>query len=231
MATTAETAILCAVEGCGRPVDDVRWCHAHYERQRRGDSLGGPIADTPEKRFWVRVQKSDDADGCWLWTGAKGGVGYGRFAGMQAHQWSYEQAGGVVPDGYELDHLCRVTLCVRPDHLEPVDHRTNVLRGQGIAAVNARKTHCKRGHEFTPENTRAMKNGGRACRECARGYYFRDVADGRRTRKFARADLDEFCMNGHLRAEAGFFILKNGSRLCKSCHAASQRRYRDRLAS
>jgi hypothetical protein len=48
--------------------------------------------------------------------------------------------------------------------LEAVTNRENMLRGVGVCALNARKTHCKHGHEFTPENTYRVKNGGRACK-------------------------------------------------------------------
>jgi hypothetical protein len=67
----------------------------------------------------------------------------------------------------KLDHLCRNPACVRPDHLEAVTARENTLRGIGPTAVNALKTHCVHGHEFTPENTR-MKGIRRVCRECQR---------------------------------------------------------------
>ena len=156
----------CDVDGCDRPVEDVIWCHAHYERQRRGDPLGGPILDTPAKRFWARVDQSGD---CWIWLGSTSGGGrYGRFGGMQAHAWSYIEAGGTIPEGWDIDHLCRTTLCVRPDHLEAVTHRENILRGNAPTAINARKTHCKRGHELAGDNVRwfGKDRQHRACRAC-----------------------------------------------------------------
>jgi len=121
-------------------------------------------------RFWPRVAKGPD---CWIWTGARrspGGYGTIRGNGHQllAHRVAYELAIGPIPEGKQLDHLCRNKGCVNPAHLEPVTNRENVLRGVGPSAVNARKTHCVNGHEFTPENTYREKGGGRACKACGR---------------------------------------------------------------
>ena len=123
-------------------------------------------------RFWSFVQK-DDA-GCWLWTGGSfSSNGYGRFwylgTKVQAHRWSYEQFVGPIPDGLEVDHLCRVRHCVNPKHLEPVTKEENMRRSPDHAsAVNARRTHCVQGHEFTPENTWRAGRGDRLCRTCRR---------------------------------------------------------------
>jgi hypothetical protein len=69
-----------------------------------------------------------------------------------------------------IDHLCRNTSCVRPDHLEVVTREENALRG----SRNAAKTHCDRGHEFTPENTYVPPSRDhRACRECRRLDYLK----------------------------------------------------------
>ncbi len=69
---------------------------------------------------------------------------------------------GPIPEGLELDHLCRVRHCVNPDHLEAVTHRENIRRGLG-----GPRSHCINGHEFTPENT-SLKRGWQACRACSR---------------------------------------------------------------
>lgn len=127
-------------------------------------------------------------DGCWEWIGGLDSAGYarlyrdGRTLG-RAHRVVYELYRGPIPDGLGLDHLCRIRHCVNPDHLEPVTQRENLLRSPLTGpGANARKTHCKRGHEFTPENTLQMPSRGtsRTCRICRnaqhRARYARRVA-------------------------------------------------------
>lgn len=108
---------------------------------------------------------------CWEWPLTKGE----RYAQFKhggrlhlAHRFSYEVFVGSIPEGLTIDHLCRNTACVRPEHLEPVTMRVNVLRGDSFASHNKRKTHCDSGHEFTLENTRINGDGSRGCRECGR---------------------------------------------------------------
>lgn len=111
---------------------------------------------------------------CWQWTG-KLEKGYGRIVyknrQRMAHVAAYEAFVGPVPNGLELDHLCRNRGCVKPSHLEPVTKRENSRRGMSAWGINARKTHCKRGHEFTDSNTRRKKLSSglvvRLCRECS----------------------------------------------------------------
>lgn len=93
------------------------------------------------------------------------------------HRLMYEWFVGPIPAGLQMDHLCRNRGCGSPAHLEAVTQRENGLRGVGACARNAVKTHCVRGHEFTPENTHIRTNGSRFCRECdrARRMNSRDV--------------------------------------------------------
>lgn len=110
---------------------------------------------------------------CWLWTGALSPNGYGTFgSGGSAHRIIYELLKDPIPIGLQLDHLCRTRHCVNPDHLQPITVRENILRGEGFAAINARKTHCVRGHEFTQDNTYINPtNKQRGCRLCFRVKY------------------------------------------------------------
>lgn len=101
-------------------------------------------------------------------------TGYGTFPSLKraigtvyAHRAAYIRWKGEIEPGLVIDHICRERRCVNPDHLEAVTNRLNILRGVGATAINARKTHCKRGHEFTPENTWVYQ-GMRRCRECGR---------------------------------------------------------------
>lgn len=109
--------------------------------------------------------------GCWNWTGA---ISAGRYGSIyyqgrmqKAHRIAYRMVRGRIPHGMDLDHLCRNAKCVNPQHLDPVTRSEN-LRRSPLMDRNSHKTHCKRGHEFTQENTRTRPNGHRTCKECMR---------------------------------------------------------------
>jgi len=116
-------------------------------------------------RFMQKVIVTPD---CWAWSGGLSSQGYARLGrGMYAHRISYEIYVGPIPDGTELDHLCRNRGCVNPDHLEAVSHRENVRRG--IAGQQGReKTHCPQGHPYDLQNTyrRPDRPNTRDCRTC-----------------------------------------------------------------
>lgn len=109
---------------------------------------------------------------CILWTGNKietHGNTYGILSGKKivlAHRDAYEKAHGKIADKLVIDHLCKNGLCVNVKHLEAVTNKENILRGEGAPAKNARKTHCHRGHELTPENVFNRSDGRRDCRLC-----------------------------------------------------------------
>ena len=121
-----------------------------------------PLAD----RFWPKVRKTD---GCWEWTACRTRSGYGNI-GMGdrvlfAHRVAYELCVGPIPPGLTLDHLCRNRGCVNPAHLEPVTMRENLRRGMSPVGIEARTTHCPRGHAYDQENTE-VRRGRRHCRLC-----------------------------------------------------------------
>lgn len=115
----------------------------------------------------------DEQTGCWLWLGSLR-KGYGRvtfqWITYVVHVLAYTLAVGPVPEGKQLDHLCRIRHCFNPAHLEPVTGKVNVLRGAGITAQLARQSTCLQGHPFTPENTYTPPAGHRrrVCRICQR---------------------------------------------------------------
>lgn len=124
-------------------------------------------------------------DGCWEWSAARNQYGYGLIGrgrrgegSVLAHRAVYELLVGPIPEGLTLDHLCRNRCCVRPSHLEPVTLAENKARGMSPGAMNARKTHCTHGHEFTAENT-YMYRGWRQCRTCIRAKDANRVPRGR----------------------------------------------------
>lgn len=135
--------------------------------------MGAPFAprtnDTPLERFMKRVRKTES---CWLWgpiTGHAYGVFYLRESkkSFVAHRWLYQQVVGPVPQGKELHHECNNKKCVNPSHLRPVTHRENCLVSENNAcAKHARQTHCKHGHELTPENVYVFTRTYRQCKCC-----------------------------------------------------------------
>ena len=124
-----------------------------------------------EDRFWMKVEISD---GCWDWTGYRGKNGYGRLSASYRerapYRFSYELVVGPIPAGLQLDHLCRNRVCVNPAHLEAVTSRTNILRGNGVAARYATRTRCAQGHELLGANLALRTDGGRKCRACHAAY-------------------------------------------------------------
>ncbi len=151
---------------------DERWAAARFCSIACNAEAQRGFHSDPVERFWKRVKRRGDVD-CWEWDTARPD-GYGGLrvdgSAVLVHRFAYELLVAPIPEGFEIDHLCRNRLCANPAHLQAVDHRTNVLRGIAVTAANALKTVCIRGHEFTPENTyeQPSRPGTRRCKRCER---------------------------------------------------------------
>jgi HNH endonuclease len=124
----------------------------------------GRVATKPIERFLKYFVKSA---GCWEWQGGLGHNGYGQFYDgkrtVRAHRYSHEYFKGLIPIGFQIDHLCRNKRCINPDHLEAVTQLVNIRRQKGHPTIpNA----CCNGHIYTPENTRITAKNHRRCRAC-----------------------------------------------------------------
>lgn len=132
----------CTEDDCDRSYYAKGWCKLHYLRWRTGKPFSDykRNADDDEARFWDKVERSE---GCWLWTAVVTGQGYGNFwakrqdehVWVSAHRFAYELMVGPIPEGLQIDHLCRIRACVNPDHLEPVTAAENTRR-----ALKGRRT-------------------------------------------------------------------------------------------
>ncbi|MFJ4107928.1 HNH endonuclease signature motif containing protein [Oerskovia enterophila] len=130
----------------------------------------------------------DEDTGCWHWTGALNRhIGYGYFRQKIAHRLSYELLVGPIPDGYQIDHLCRVRDCINPDHLEAVTPEENNRRSDSWSAVKMRQTECHNGHPLSGDNLKITTRGSRQCRECRRNYKREWYREKRAKEREARA--------------------------------------------
>lgn len=159
--------------------------------------------------------------GCWLWTRSLGGKGpYGQvwYNGRmrQAHVVACELVGRTIPEGRLPDHLCRVTICINPDHIEPVTYSENVLRG-ARSALKKTRTHCLYGHPFSGDNR--YEYGGKVfCRTCARTRTGAiEIAPSKRTH----------CPLGHAYSDENTYISR-GHRQCRECMRRRCAEWRER---
>jgi hypothetical protein len=161
----------CTVAHCDKNARSKGLCNKHYTRRIRG---GDPYVPTvKEMTYEQRLFSALDVGDCWQWTRPVGDGGYGRiWDGRQtiaAHRAVWRVLVGSIPDGLELDHLCRNRRCCNPDHLQPVTAKVNVHRSESPVAHNARKTHCKRGHELPSPD----QKGWRRCQICNADFHRR----------------------------------------------------------
>ena len=143
---------------------DCRYCGRSFYIQHVGRHEQG------HRTFWAHVDKSGE---CWIFTGPVSGAGYGlanRTPEKYAHRLAWAWLRGPIPDGYEVDHLCRVKLCVNPAHLEPVTKAENIRRQNALTGGSYQRslTHCPKGHPYSGDNLIVRPEGWRACRECRR---------------------------------------------------------------
>jgi hypothetical protein len=174
------------------------------------------------------------------WQAGTNGVGYGLFhpyttttnKKVYAHRWSYERRFGKIPDGLHLDHLCRNTICVNPDHLEAVTPAENIRRGISSPAKNARKKVCQNGHSLSDENLYVSPtNGYRNCRNCARAaeHARKDTRNARlRAQRAVAESRSRFnqteCYRGHPLHGDNLYTSPSGRRVCRTCRRISQKK-------
>lgn len=168
-----------------------------------------------EERFWSKVEVHQPA-GCWEWSAEIDRWGYGRFSMLKkhwlAHRVAFSILIGQIPEGLQLDHLCRNRRCVNPDHLQTVTARENLARSQAPAHRVRRSGVCQKGHsDFTVTN-----KGRWVCRVCS-------AANQQRYREKKRAEhppyRGKFCKRGHP-LEGDNLRLYRGVHYCRACRAA-----------
>lgn len=124
-------------------------------------------------RLVPKIEVGSEPGCCWEWTAARSrGYGLLRTKGRTtlAHRLVYEEVVGPIPEGLQIDHLCRNRSCVNPDHLELVSQAENLARGISPPALNAHKAMCPKGHPYDEVNTATIPSrpGWRYCRACNR---------------------------------------------------------------
>lgn len=173
--------------------------------------------------------------GCWIWMARLDGDGYAVIdhdnTSFKVHRLLYVKHRGPIPEGLELDHLCRVRCCVHPWHTEAVTHQVNVDRG--LAGINmTSKTHCPQGHEYTAENTYVTPStGARGCKTCRIEKALKWSDD--RAQKVAAGETPEgikhrvtHCKKGHpYDAANSYFHAKTGLRGCKACRNDAAKKF------
>lgn len=210
----------CVLETCGRPTAKYDpLCPAHRSRvARTGDPKEHvPISRTPRDRLEEKFIVDEQSGG--NWTAQIDRHGYGRFnlrpRTTSAHRAAWLIYRGEIPEGTEIDHLCRNTRCVNPDHLEPVAPQVNVERSIGTPQAS----HCKRGHERTDENSFINGLGFKVCRTChAEALRARDPALPKHGRSRMRPVSEKRAKEGASRTRAVRRLRALGDR-CARCNS------------
>lgn len=191
---------------------------------------GAAIARPRDERFWEKVNKNGpipearpDLGPCWLWTASLNPQGYGKLSvsgeSVGAHLWAYRRFVGTIPEGFHVDHLCRVRRCVNYErHLEPVPAGVNATRGMAPNMVISREGRCAVGHPLVTRTT--GKRAGRSeCRDCSN--------EARRARRALAPRVDRYaiaCPNGHPRTPENHYVGPKGLRVCRECLRAKNAR-------
>lgn len=161
---------VCAAPGCSKPTHgNKKLCPMHGWRLRHHGSFDIPECH-PSKGVYSVHPIVDEVTGCHNWPGAMDGNGYGNLNRngrvTKAYRWYWIQRHGEIPKGLQLDHICRNRRCCNPDHLELVTPAENTRRGMAPNIIAHRENRCRRGHDFTPENSIHRADGTRTCRTC-----------------------------------------------------------------
>src|ERR1700730_7535713 len=188
------------------------------------------LVQSPEDRF-MQMVSTEPMSGCWLWLGHSDKAGYGYFAitrskNVMAHRWSYEHFIEPIPEGFEIHHKCGCPTCVNPRHLQALTSRQHMLtKPDSCCTLNALKTHCIHGHEFTPENT-IIDKLGRKCKACvhATSRRLREKKANKKGRTVGLPHKERtHCPKGHEYTPENIYWTKgNGKgRGCLTCRRAS----------